>query len=136
MPEEKRTQDKEDVLTFEDLAEKLPLLKEEKEELITKVHALAVSRQYSGPLPPMEMNSLLEENYQGATKILVDDLVKESSHQWKMDESFLAKDFDFRKSGQTKGFIVQLMTIIGAFSLLLMGRPVEGFVAILIPSAI
>jgi uncharacterized membrane protein len=92
---------------------------------------LHASYQRLSILPPPSELERYEALHPGTTKILLDTYQKQVEHRIKIEENVIEGDTRRANIGQVMAFILSLVTIMGGFTLVALGKDVLGISAIL-----
>ncbi len=103
--------------------------------------AAVVTQRFSlsaGPLPHPEAFRSYDETLSGAADRILKMAEKQQSHrhaQERREMELKENDFEILTRGQWMGFVFGTLALIGAVLLVIVGRPVEGLTAMLLPVA-
>ena len=87
--------------------------------------SLSVSA-YSGPLPPPEVLQKYNEIEPGLVDRMMKMAESQSQHRQHLEASVILERTRNERRGQTCGFIIALVAILGSFGLIAMGKDVAG----------
>ena len=110
-------------------------------EHLPGVTAAVVTQSVSisvGPLPPPEAFRSYDETLPGAADRVLKMTEKQQSHrhaQERREMGLKENEFKILTRGQWMGFVFGILSLIGAVILMMVGRPLEGVAAMLIPVA-
>jgi Predicted membrane protein len=89
------------------------------------------SYQRSSILPPAHELEHYETLYPGTTRILLETYQRQVAHRIEIEENVIRGDTRRADNGQIMAFILALVTIIGGFVLVILGKSIIGISSIL-----
>lgn len=87
--------------------------------------------QFSGPIPPPKILKGYEDITSGSANRIISMAEKEQEHRHSMEKSMLNSGNRREELGLWFGFVLAMTLGLGGIYLISIGRPVEGFVAII-----
>jgi uncharacterized membrane protein len=84
-----------------------------------------------GPLPPPEELEKYEAILPGSTKMLFDNLIKQTDHRMDLEKTVIKGDDKRANLGQVLSFILGMTAIVGGVALILAGKDGYGLASII-----
>ncbi len=94
---------------------------------------LAMSRSFSGPLPPPELLERYNDALPGAAERIFKMAEKQQEHRQAIEKKVVFGNTSSQTRGNYLGFLVSMTAILGGIWLIYMGKETTGLVAIITP---
>lgn len=98
-------------------------------EMQTRV--ISAAAVYSGPIPDASQFKKYEEVLPGSADRILKMAENQAAHRQKLEMKAIEADIKNSQRGQTFAFILASIVIIGGLILLMLGKSLEGFVALI-----
>ena len=112
--------------------EKLPKNRDDSRAIRKENDGEVVATMRASLLPPPDEQERYEKLYPGVTKVLVDAYVKQTDHRIDIENQIVRANTKRMLRGQILGFVISLGVMGISTLLLLKGRDVQGFAALII----
>lgn len=98
----------------------------------TRTSSLSVTKTYSGPIPPPELLERYDQIVPGSAQTIIDQFTKQGDHRMSLEQLVIRADVQRSKWGLIAGFTLAIVTIIGSFYMMYLGKETVGFGGVLV----
>lgn len=89
----------------------------------------------NGPIPPPSMLAGYEKALPGGADRIVSMAESQQSHRHEIEKMVIASNIANERLGTIAGGLLAVLGLVGSFSLLLLGKSIEGFAAVILELA-